>query len=147
MSRRGQLSNAQINEIIDLYYKSVPISKISEMFRQGRPTIYKVLKLNEITLHDELVRYIPEEYADDIVELYQLGYSTNMICEYLGCPLSVITKYLDRAGVARRDLVESKALLRQIPIMVDTIDDEEWIAVATIPEIIAKMKELARSAK
>ena len=147
MSKRGQVKSRQVDEIITLYCQSVPISIISKMYRQGRPTIYKVLERNEFSLHTQIHRVIPEECLDDLVDLYNLGYSTTAISEYIGCPISVIVRQLDEHGIDRRGFTDRKTKSHGLPPVLDTIDDEEWVATATVPDIIERMKALAEEHK
>lgn len=99
-----------------------------------------MLESNEFSLHNQIHRVIPDDCLHSITELYILGYSSVQISEYLGCSISIVNTQLSRDGVSRRTRRESKMFTGKMPVIVDTIEDEDWIATASVSEIIEKMK-------
>lgn len=135
----GRFTPEQINEIIDEYVSGGSITQMAIKYKRRRNCIYRVLCKNGFDTHIDKIREIPTSCLNQIPKLYELGYSVPQICEYLGCPSSIVDKQLRLAGIIKRYKYDSKAIADQMPFIADTIDDEDWLLDASVEEIIEKM--------
>lgn len=140
---RGKIPESQIEGIINEYCKGMSVSQIARLYLKSRQGIYRMLAKNEFSLHTNIRRNIPDECLPELVKLYELGYSTTQICEYVGCTISVVDRQLRLAGIDKRERISSRAVAKQMPAVIDTIEDEDWAATATVQEVIDRMKEMA----
>lgn len=130
----------KVNYVVEHYHKGIPVSKISSKTQISISSIYRILSKHGFEVHTDIKRKIPPKYWNGIAELYNLGYSTNVIGEYLGNSPSGIAHILEMVGTEFRNRRDSRLISNTIPRMFETVGDDEWLLNAEISEIIEKMR-------
>ncbi len=107
---RIELSDEELNKMIDLYQQGIPCYKIGPQFGIiGGVTVENILKRNNIPLRGKLnTRKIKDDGEKQVISLYQQGLSANEIGKQFEVDGKAILKILKRNNIKSRGCNESK---------------------------------------
>lgn len=99
------LTDAQRDDIIDLYLSRTPISEICNRFSISRQTVYRLLKSKGI---EPCQKVIPDNA--DALEAFKRGESVYSIANRLGVSRNVVDRWVRNAGLEHRSCSEAGLL-------------------------------------
>ena len=96
-----QLNTTETAELIAAYEDGATVHQLGDRFGIDRKTVGRILART-----DTLTRSpgLPEQKVDQIVRLYEDGWSTLRIAVHLDISVSTVRRRLNQRGVARRGL-------------------------------------------
>lgn len=106
------LKENYINILNEYQNSSESVEKLCEKYGCAKSSLYRALKKENMKLPKRQIEshYYDEERLYEIELLYENGYSINQISKTLHMGERTISLYLDKIGIRKRRVVESKEL-------------------------------------
>lgn len=127
MPKKLELSNEQIDHIVELYGLGLTQKRISQEMNIDENKVRRILKSKNIKTRntkDYLIMFNKEQ-SNEIIYLYQNGTNQNELANKYGCSRKAITNVLKRNGVAKRTVSEAYRTNNINDYYFDEIDNQD----------------------